>query len=202
MNTIKMEVNKKGAGNKYEKVGEVEIFVPTLSEIFPDAKIAVDKEGKPVEEDGLPVYEDAKLNWVQGAIFAAVKAQARNKLKPGTATLKDNVSIAKDWDTLTAEGERVGNGDALAAVREAKAAFAEYVKGLGKSAAAMQTLNLLFANKQALALQSPENKAKMEAYVTEFATSMAEDETKFARYEKYIASILAACEVSADANDF
>ena len=202
MNTIKMEVNKKGAGNKYEKVGEVEIFVPTLGEVFPDAKVSMDaKTGEPIVEDGLPVYEDAKLNWIQGAIFAAVKAQARNKLKPGTATLKDNVSIASNWDTLTAEGERVGNGDALAAVREAKAAFAEYVKGLGKSAAAMQTLNLLFANKQALNLQSPENKAKMENYVTEFASGL-EDEAKLARYEKYIAGILAACEVSESADDF
>jgi hypothetical protein len=201
MNVIKMEVNQKGTGNKYEKVGEVDIHVPTLTELFPEAvKQSKDDKGAVVEEDGLPVYEDDKHNWLQGAIFAMVKAQARNKLKPKTAQLKDGQKIASTWEELTAEGERVGNGEALKLVAEAKKAFSEYVKGLGKSANAQQTLNLLFSNKQALSLQSAENKTKMQNYVTEFATSL--DEAVLAKYEKYIQGILNACEVTTEADDF
>lgn len=201
MQQVTMEVNKKGAGNKYEKVGEVNIFVPLLAELFPDSvKQSVDKDGKAVVEDGLPVYEDDKHNWVQGAIFAAIKAQARNKLKPSTAQLKDNQKIAETWEEITAEGERVGNGEALKLVAEAKKAFAAYVAGLGKSASAQQMLNMLFSNKQALALQSEANKQKMQNYVTEFATSL--DEATMTKYEKYITSILSACEVAAEADDF
>lgn len=202
MQAIQMEVNKKNPSNngKYEKVGEVTIFVPLLSEVFPEVKISKDKDGKDVVEDGLPVYEDEKHNYLQGAIFAAVKAQARNKLKPGTATLKDGQAIAQDWAALTAEGERGGNGEALAIVREAKAAFAEFVKTLGKSANAQQTLNLLFSNKQALSLQSAENKAKMEAYITDFAGSL--NEQQMARFEKYITSVAEACAVTTEADDF
>lgn len=203
MQAIQMEVNKKQgtAGNmKYNKVGEVTIYVPTLHEVFPEAKVQKDDKGNDVLEDGLPVYEDDKHNYIQGAIFAAVKAQARNKLVSGTVTLKDGLEIAKDWAALTAESERGGNGAALAIIHEAKRAFADYVAKLQKSAAATQMLNMLFSNKQALALQTDDNKKKFENYVTEFATSLSEEQ--MAKFEKYITSVLASCEASTAADDF
>lgn len=201
MEQLKIIVNKKVNG-KYSPVGEVGIHVPTLGEVFGDAvKIAKDKEtDKELIEDGLPVYEDEKHNWIQGAILAAVKAQARNKLQPGTATVKAGQAIASDWPTLMAEGERVGNPEALAAIREAKADFAKWVAGLGKSANAQATLNTLFGNKQALSLQSPENKAKMSNYVLEFAQSL--DAPKIEKYTKYMDGVIAACEVTTEVDDF
>ena len=202
MIAIKMEVNKKNAakGGKYEKVGEQEIFVPALHEVFPDIKISKTEDGKDLVEDGLPVYEDDKHNYIQGAIFAAVKAQARNKLVSGTANLKPGQEIAKDWDALTAESERGGNGAALALMHETKKAFAEYVKGLGKSANAQQLLNMLFSNKQALSLQDENTKGKMEGYVTGFAESLEPE--ALTKYERYITAILAACEKVEAVDDF
>jgi hypothetical protein len=194
-----IEVNKKVAG-KYEKVGEVAIFVPTLEDAGFTAERQMDKEGKPVVEDGLPVYVEDKHNWVQGAMLAAVKAQARNKLVPGSATLKDGASIAEDWDALTAEGERGGNGAALAAVRELKAAFVAWVATLGKSATTQQVLTTLFGNRQALSLQSPSHKEKMEAYVTDFAATL--DADALAKGERYLQSLIDACKAETEAEDF
>lgn len=199
MQELKIEVNKKVNG-KYSKVGEVAIHVPMLHELFAEAKIAVDKEGKQVFEDGLPVYEKDEHNWVQGSMLAQVKAQARNKLVPGTADVKAGQAIATDWASLTAEGDRVGNPDALAAIREAKADFSKWVASLNKSAAAQATLNTLFGNKQALALQSSDNKQKMSGYVTDFAASL--EVAQLERYTKYLDSVIAACEVTTEVDDF
>lgn len=202
MKEIKIEVNKKVNG-KYAKVGEQSIFVPILHlalSALGSPEIAKDKDGADVYEDGLPVYTKDEHNWVQGAMLAQVKAQARNKLVPGTADVKAGQAIATDWPSLTAEGERVGNPEALAAIREAKADFAAWVATLGKSAGAQATMNTLFANKQALSLQTPENKAKIAKYVEDFATSL--DETKLERYMKYLDSVTAACEVTTEVDDF
>lgn len=198
-NQITIEVNKKVNG-KYEKVGDQIIHVPTLHSVFPELKVAVDKDGKEVVEDGLPVYEKDEANYIQGAILAAVKAQARNKLVPGTATLKPGNAIATDWPALMAEGERVGNPEALAAIREAKADFAAWAATLGKSAAAQATLNTLFGNRQALSLQSEDNKAKMSKYVEDFAGSL--EAAKLERYMKYLATLEDACKVQAAIDDF
>lgn len=198
-NQIQIEVNKKVNG-KYEKVGEQTIHVPVLHSVFPELKIAKDKDGADITEDGLPVYEKDEANYIQGAILAAVKAQARNKFVPGTATLKPGNVIATDWPSLMAEGERVGNPEALAAIREAKADFAAWVATLGKSAGAQATLTTLFNNRQALSLQSEENKTKMAKYVEDFAGSL--EAAKLERYMKYMATLEEACKVSTEVDDF
>ena len=201
-NEITIEVNKKIDG-KYSPVGKVAIFVPTLLAFGLEAQIAKDKDGAELIEGGLPVYDgaDAKaLNWLQGAIEAQVKAQARNKLKPGTADLKDGAAIATDFETLTAEGDRAGNAEALQAIRNLKASFAKWVAGLGKSAAAQQLLNGLFANKQALAVQTDANKGKMSQYVSDFAETL--DEAALAAGQKYLQSLIDVCSGSVEADDF
>lgn len=199
MKQLKIEVNQKVNG-KYSPVGEITIHVPTLDEVFEGVAISKDKEGKEVFEDGLPVYEKDEHNWIQGAILAQVKAQARNKLVSKTADLKPGQKIAETWAELTAEGERVGNADALAAIREAKTDFAAWVASLGKSAAAQATMNTLFGNKAALSLQSDTNKQKVAKYVEDFAATL--DEAKLERYMKYLESIQAACEATTEVDDF
>ena len=108
---LTIEVNKKENG-KFNKVGEQAIYVPTLKDIIPfiTSDVKKDEKGQEVYEEGLPVYESDNANWVQGAILAACKAQARNKMVPGTATLKDGQKIAETWEELTAEGVRDGSG--------------------------------------------------------------------------------------------
>jgi hypothetical protein len=199
MAALLMEVNKKVAG-KYDKVGEVTLHVPLLHTVFTEAKIAKDDKGNEVYEDGLPVYEKDEHNWIQGAILALAKAQARNKLVSGTATLKAGKTIANDWAGIMAEGERVGNPEALAAIREAKADFAKWVATLGKSEGAQQTLITLFGNKAALGLQNTANKGKMVGYIEQFAATL--DDAKTARYTKHLESLLAIAEAGEDVNDF
>lgn len=190
MKTITIDVSKKVNG-KFAKQGEVNIVVPTLE----DAAAFVNGYEITGEEDGLPVYKSEEANWIQGAILAMVKAQARNKLVSGTATLKDGLSIATDWAGLIAEGVR-GGGEALAIAREAKAAFAEWMGKQGKSEAATATVVTLFSNRQALALQSDANKAKIKVYVESFFESL--DEAAGERFMKPVQAVLDTCEASTE----
>ena len=194
-----IEVNKKVDG-KYAKVGDVTIHVPTLDCFGITAEQAKDKDGAPLVDDGLPVYTTDEANWLQGAILAQVKAQARNKLVSGTAELKPGAKIATNFAELTAEGDRAGNGAALQAIRELKTLFAKWVAGLGKSAAAQALLNGLFGNKQALAVQAADNKAKMMQYVQDFAESL--EEAQLEAGQKYLQSLLDVCASSVSADDF
>lgn len=198
---IAMDVStKKTVDGKAQhvKVGTVDIFVPTLDELGVAVEAQLDDKGVAIVEDGIPVYKDAKHNYVQNALFAQVKMQARNKLVTGTATLKPGVAIATDWETLTAEGG--GNtGEGLAIVREVKALFAKWATTLGKSPNAQATMNMLFSNKGALALQSEENRDKIATYVGTFAETL--DADQLARYMKYLDSVLEACKAET-ADDF
>jgi hypothetical protein len=198
---LTIEVNKKTPGTgKFAKVGEATIYCPTLEAAGFTVERQLDEKGQEVIEDGLPIYKSDAHNWIQGAMLAQTKAQARNKLVSGTATLKDGQTIANDWATLTAEGERGGNGEALQIVRDVKAAFAKYVATLGKSQKAVETLITLFASKQSLALQSPENKGKMSQYVSDFAETLPADQ--LTRYMKYLEGINAACDNTEEVDDF
>lgn len=196
-----IEVNKKDeATKKYVKVGEVSIHVPTLAAFGIEAEQAKDKDGKPMVEDNLPVYTTDTANWLQGAILAQVKAQARNKLVSGTADLKPGAKIATNFAELTAEGDRAGNGAALQAIRDLKLLFAKWVAGLNKSSAAQALLNSLFGNKQALAVQAEENKAKMAQYVSDFADSLTPEQLEAG--QKYLQSLLDTCSTAVSADDF
>lgn len=186
---LETEVSKKvavvGGGNEYQKVGDIVIPVPTLAAFGIEAKV------KETGEDGLPVYEDDKLDWLFGAAVAACKAQARNKLVSGTADLKEGQKIAENFEELTAEGERKGNAEALKLQKEIVQSFGSFVQTLGKSAATQAVLLGLFRNKQALALQTDENKGKMKGYLSQYAETLSEQDLQ--RYSKYLTSVEEAC---------
>lgn len=192
MKSIVMPVSKKING-KYEKQGEVAIVVPMLEDILPHvagAKVTG-------EEDGLPVYDNDPANYVMSAILAYVKMNARNKLKPGTAELKDGQKIPTNWDELCAEGERGGNGAALQLAREVREAFARWVSTLGKSAAAQAVICGYFNNKTALQLADATNKGKMSAYIEQFAASL--DEETLERYARPLENISEAAAADMEA---
>lgn len=194
MQKITIDVSKKVNG-KFEKQGDMTITVPLLSDVleFVASPIKKDDKGADVVEDGLPVYESDKANWLQAAMLASIKAQARNKLQPGTATLKPGLSIPDSWETILAEGVR-GGGEALAIAREAKALFAEWMAKQGKSEAATAAVVSLFSNRQALQLQSATNKGKIKAYVEAFAAEA--EESVLERIEKPVQAVLDACEAT------
>ena len=202
--SLQMEVNKKvvKAGKaEYSKVGDVVYYVPLLSAFSIATEQAKDEKGQLVtDEEGIPCYTDEKLNWLQGSIVAACKAAARNRLQPGTATLKDGVKIAATFEELLAAADRSNSGAALVAIRELKNRFGEWVATLGKSAAAQQTLKTLFNAKDSLALQSETNRDKMAQYVSDFAATL--DEATLAKSERYLQGLLDACAANVDADDF
>lgn len=174
MATFNMEVSKKVDG-AYEKQGEVQVWYPLLSEL------GIDIEPSKLDDDGFPVYSDDKVQYVFDGVLAAVKAQARNKLVSGTATLKPGLTIASSVEELLESGG--GNrGEALAIVREFLAAFKAWLPSTGKSAA-VQSLALTYAkNKEALSLADADRKAKFGKYLTDFASSLtAESAGRFSR---------------------
>lgn len=200
MNEIKMSVARKD-GDKRVAVGDVSIFIPTLSEFGLATEQAVDEAGAPAVSDGLPVYKSQAANWLQEAIAAAVKAQARNRLISGSTTLKPGAAISTTLEQLVAETERVGGGEALKTIRDCKVDFAAWVAGLGKSASTQDTLNVMFANKSSLRLQPQGHKDKMVDYVSQFAESL--DADKLARYSRYLESVQDAAQAVIEiASDF
>lgn len=195
MAQYKMEVSKKegeGKAKKFVAVGTVPIYVPTLADFgLTSAKV------KETGEDGLPIYEADNDQWLFSAIFAQVKAAARNKLISGTCQIKDGLSIATTLAELTAETERAGN-NALALIREVKALFAKWVAGLGKSAAASNLLLTVFNDRKALAIQPQGTKDKVTGYLADFANTL--DEAQLESYGRYIQSLLDTC-AAADEDD-
>lgn len=209
MQVIKQDVSVRKDG-KFAKVGEYEVHVPTLAEIIAivanakpkkadkdTAKELIDADGNEITKDGLPVYEADEADWIQKAMFAQVKAQARNKLVPETANLKPDNKIATNWEELCEEGKR-GGGEHLAIAREIRAMFAEWLKKQNLAEAAQNALNIFFGNSKALAVQQPSTKEKMKAKVMAFAEATLLTPELIDRYEKSIEAVLAACEGTED----
>ena len=185
MKEVQVVISKKIDG-AYVKQGEIQVTVPTVEDMLSalaGAKVTGD-------EDGLPVYDNDIANYVQSAVFNYVKMGARNKLVSGTVDLKPGAKIPRNWEELCAEGDRGGNGAALALAREVKEAFGKWAATLGKSAAAQAAMVSLFGNRNALTMQTAENKGKMKAYVEQFAASLSEDD--LTKYERPLENVIAA----------
>lgn len=183
MKSFNMEVSKK-EGGAYVKQGDITIYYPLLNELGLD--IAHEKE----DDEGFPVYADEKVQYVFDAVLAAVKAQARNRLVSGTATLKPGLSIASTVEELLESG---GNkGDALAAVREFLAAFKAWLPKTGKSELVQAAVYELARNKSAVSIQSDEKKEKFAKYLTDFAATL--DADKAARFSRPLLNLNEACQ--------
>lgn len=198
---LKLDVSKKVSigpdKNEYQKVGEVVVPVPSLEAfgIQADTRKRTEDDG---DDDGLPLYMDEKLDWLFGAVVAACKMQARNKLVSGTAELKDGQKIASNFEELMAEGERKGNAEALKLMKEAATSFAAYVQSLNKTAQTQALLIGLFRNRNGLAMQPDTQKAKFKVYLQQFAEQLAEAD--LARYAKILGGIEEACMPGAPAD--
>ena len=182
MKSYTMEVSKKENG-AYVKQGDVEVFYPLLNEL------GLSVEAEKFDDEGFPVYSDEKVQYVFDAVLAAVKAQARNRLVSGTATLKPGLTIASTVEELLESG---GNkGDALAAVREFLAAFKAFLPSTGKSEKVQAAVYELARNKAAVAIQSDEKKEKFQVYLTSFASTLTPEQA--ARFSRSLLSLEEAC---------
>ena len=183
MQSYKMEVSKKENG-AYVKQGDIEIFYPLLSEL------GISVEPTKNDEEGFPIYSDEKVQYVFDAVLAAVKAQARNRLVSGTATLKPGLTIASTVEELLESG---GNkGDALAAVREFLAAFKAWLPNTGKSEKVQAAVYELARNKASVALQSDDKKQKFAVYLAGFAETLTAEQV--ARFSRPLLALNEACE--------
>lgn len=204
---VKMEISKRekgknGSKGEFVKIGEHTIHVPLLRDVLSfiaSAEVKKDEKGQEIIEDGIPVYSTEEANWVQGAILSQVKMQARNKLVPGTATLKPDNKIPETWEELYAEGVR-GPSAALALAREFKESFAEWVSKQGLSENASATLISLVSNKTALALQPQGNKEKVLARISKYMEDM--DEETNLKFQRPIEALMEACQGESDPMDF
>jgi N-acetylglucosamine kinase-like BadF-type ATPase len=182
-------------------VGTIVVPTPTLEAFGISAKQKLGEDQKPLfDEDGLPVYEDEKMDWLFWAVVAQAKMQARNKLISGTAELKDGQKIAATFEELVAEGERRGNAEALKLAKEIRTSFAAYVQSLNKTPQTQAVLVGLFGNKQALSLQADDKKEKFKTYLSGYAETL--EAADLARYEKHLKSVEEACAPGASASDF
>lgn len=192
-----IEISKRTDAGKNEKVGDIVVYIPTL------AAFGINAEIEKVEA-GLPVYKDDKADFLFTAVAERVKSKARSSLVSGTAELKAGASIAEDFEALLADSDRRGGAEALANVRKLKEKMAFWLASVAKKSAGAQKLIYdLFSSRQALSLQTDENKAKMVGYIEQFATWLVEAEPELAaKGERYIMSLVEAAKAQASAEDF
>ena len=184
----KKSVAANGTGNEYVKIGEMSIPIPAL-EAFGITAARRARTADDGEEDGMPLYADENLQWLFDSAVKSCKADARNKLIPQTAELKDGVHIANSFADLIADG-RVG-GEHLKIRNEAIKAFSAWFVTLAKSVAATAMATKLFAKTDALSLQPSDIKEKMKGYLSQFAESL--EPTDAERYGKTLLSVEEAC---------
>ena len=183
MKSYQMEVSKKENG-AYVAQGKIEVFYPLLDEL------GLNAQPEKMDDEGFPIYSDEKVQYVFDAVLAAVKAQARNKLVSGTATLKPGLTIASTVEELLESG---GNkGDALAAVREFLAAFKVWLPKTGKSEKVQAAVYELARNKASVMLQADDKKQKFAQYLADFAQTLTEEQA--ARFTRPLLALNEACE--------
>jgi hypothetical protein len=191
MKQFNMVVSKK-EGGEYKEVGKVVVPMFDLIEFG----LEVTESG--VAEDGLSTYSDERVQFVYDAVCAATKADARNKLVSGSATLKAGNKIADSVAELIAKAER--SGAALAINREFITSFTAYLAQKSAKSAAVQALYAgMVKNRQSIALSTEARRngllAQVESY-TEQAT--AEEAEKFANI---LTAIAEACSGATEVDD-
>lgn len=195
MNKYTLEVNTKEDG-KYVPVGSIDILYPTLAELGLDIQ-PIPQTEKEIAEGEVIEYKDEKHQFVFESIFAAVKANVRNKLVSKSAVLKDGVSLPETVEELIATAER--DGSALRAYREMLAAFKAWLPSTGKATKTQAAILTLASNKKSLALQSVDKKTKFLDYLAGFAGTLTPEQA--ADYTRSLKSLEEACNAVDDLDD-
>lgn len=180
--TVKAHPNAKG---KREKVGSANVPCPTLDDFGIQAKQALDeKTNQPAFENGLPVYDDVRMQWLMDAIQSAVAVRSRNKFDVNSGKLKPGMELAGDFEALTAESARTG--EALILRREARASFENFLRKLNKKEPIVAMLSELFWNSsKVLGTVSPKY---LEA-ITHYSTRWIQEELDEAQQNRFLPKI-------------
>lgn len=157
---------------EHKEVGKAQIPTPVLADFGITADQAKKEDGTLEFDNGVPVYADAKWDWLQQAIVFRIAAKARNKFAKGT--LKQGASLDEDFESLTAETQRTG--EALALRREAKQSFEAYLLAQNKKQATITLLGELFANSAKVLASAGEKYVEaLGKYVEQWIDQLPED---------------------------
>lgn len=191
--TLNEKVTKPSGKKEFAKVGEADIPLPVLQDFGITAKQAIAdaddtkagiKKGDMLFDNGVPVYDDPKYDWLQQAIAFRIAAISRNRFKGGN--LKPGASLAEDFDALTAETARTG--EALALRRDARASFEAYLQSKNKKANTVTLLSELFWNSNKVLASAGEKYVEaLTAHVSAWIDTL--DDAKKARFQPKIAEL-------------
>lgn len=183
-NTFDFVVNEtveENGKNKYKKVAEFKMPYPSLMDFGIDAALKM-KDGKAeVDEDGIPVYEEDKFDWLQYAILQQLKAQNRNKIGEDNK-LKDGMKFPTNFEELVTVGER--SGEALKNRHAAKASFVAYLKSQNKKDIVVKILSDLLVDASSISVCRDDYAEALQGHITKWVPSLNEEEK--GRYSKTI----------------
>lgn len=189
MNKYTLEISTLVAGER-QNVGNVDMYYPTLQELGFDVLPKDTVAGAAIVDQGIPVYASEAHDFTFQAVLASIKAMARNKLVSKTVTLRPGAKIAETLEELFATPER--DGAAIKLFREMLAGFTAFIaKTSGKSQLVQASIVQLAGSKKNILLQPAGNKAKLEAYMIDFATSLDADQAIL--WQRPIQGIVDAC---------
>lgn len=186
---LTQEVTKRVEGQtKREPIGSFSVIVPSISRFLKEVE---DAQVTGQDDDGLPTYSNDAANWLQRAINALAKAEARNKLAPASAEPKSGLSIPVTFADLVAP-PAIGGSTALAELAELVKAFTVWMNESGKPAAIHSTFAQLVRQPSLIAIQSDKVKAVLEQWIAEFATLASNAGSLTAYQQNQIGKVLDA----------
>ena len=163
---ISFDLSKTEQGKRVP-LTSIKIYCPTLKDF------GINAEPVRVEKDGSPVYESNEANWLYTAIQQQVKAQARNKFVPQTATLRPGAKVAESLAELTAPS--TGNkGAALVEKRTLLELFRGWLAETGKNEAVQKLLSTMLDRTDNLLLQEADKREKIKGYFVSFGEAKVE----------------------------
>lgn len=172
--TVKDESGK----NKYKEIAKVEMPFPVLADFGIVAEQSKNEKGELEYDDGVPVYTDDTMDWLQTAIVQQLKAQNRNKFTDGK--LKDGTKLPETFAEMVAVGER--SGEALKARYAAKTSFAAYLKAKNKKDTVVNLLSNLFIDANSIATAKDDFAEALGVHMQAWVTGLDEnDKVRFAR---------------------
>ena len=185
--TISETVEKSGKKER-QWVGKVEYLVPLLDEFGINAEYKTD-------DDGEVSYVDTKLDWLYGAVKAAVRSLLVSRLEPRSVKFREGYSAWTDFATMVATSGNRGAG--LVLRREFIAAFTAFIAKLGKSEKWSNAMVGFASNAKALAGTTVGNKEVFQKNLNKFFDQLTEDEQeKFAGIIAELVKVSSAEELS------
>lgn len=182
-----------------QAIGSYSFYLPTLQEfgIQAEAKPVYEGEGDDKKVVGFE-YEGNALNFLGKAVDQAVRAMARNRLMPKSATLRPGTKMPENFTEVITPTEG-RQGGALAERHALFAAWTSYVQGLERPENVKKLLVLFVKTPDALLTQPEKIKTTTEQLVTDFGTKMGEAGSLTEWQANHLALVVENCAESGEA---